>query len=213
MSTLLLSPLAVASLFGQLPPSPFGAGTACFSVGVSSPDQLAAVINDPDAALVRGHVIALEIGDPGGMVVIVVKVEQSFFGNVGDTIKVQGYYMIEWHNDPKRPLKVTDQAGSIWYKRGDDLLVLVKPFAQDTLAAGRFQRLLVRFITRDLQSGEELTCIQTGHNFPSGSYVKEVMASGRTPTLEELSAAADRSLQPDGMLKQTVSDLLNLRKN
>ena len=41
------------------------------------PQQLSTLINDPEASLIRGHVIGLEIGDPGGMVVIVVKVEQS----------------------------------------------------------------------------------------------------------------------------------------
>jgi hypothetical protein len=174
-------------------------------------NQLVTIINDPEAALIRGQVTALEIGDPGGKVVITVKVDKSFLGSVADSINVQGYYMIEWRNDTKRPLGVTDTQGSTWYRRGDDVLLLVKPFAKDSMAAGRFCQHFVRFITKD--RNDEVTFIQTGHRFPSGSYVKEIMASGRTPTLEELSAAADRSLQPDGTLKQTVSDLLNLRKN
>ena len=73
------------------------------------------------------------IGDPGGDVVITVKVEESFSGEVADSIRVQGYYKIEWRNDPKRPIGITEPAGAIWYKQGDDLLLLVKPFAKNTM--------------------------------------------------------------------------------
>ena len=212
MRTLLWFPLAVASLFGPLSPSPFGARTACSGIGVSSPDQLAAVINDPDAALVRGRVVGLEIGDPGGKVVIMVKVQESFFGNVDDSIRVQGYYAMAWHDDPKRPLSITEPEGSIWYKQGDDLLLLVKPFAKDSWAAGRFCQNLIRFITMDPKSGEEQTSIQTGHSV-SRTFIEETRASGKMPTLEELLASIDRSFEPDGTLKQTVHKLLALRKH
>jgi hypothetical protein len=177
-------------------------------------EQVVSVVNDPRAALIRGHVVGLKRADIDGTNVTV-KVEQCFLGNVGDSIQVFAGYAVKYNKDnPIRPLEVTDVAGAIWYKVGDTVLLLVEPFESASISLpGLFRREMVRFVTKDSKSGEDMTFIQTGHQFPSPARIKERLAAGEPPTLEEWSAAVERSFKPDGTLKQTVSDLLALRKH
>jgi hypothetical protein len=109
---------------------------------------------------------------------------------------------------------MTAQEGTIWYKIGDDLLVLAEPFPPDSELSGLYSARFVRFISASPTLGEEIASVQGSVSFGTlKSLVRDAITRGRTPRLEELYGAVDRFVIEDRTVSLVTSGLDSLRYN
>ena len=181
--------------------------------------RVVSAVKNPSSTLVRGEVIRITPGihTVAGIrdipiTIATIRVDEMLHGESIKEIMVVSHCSLKVRNDPNRPIEITRTEGCVWYKIGDQVLILAEPFKNEPSLEGLYAARIVRFLSKGATSGEERTYYQEKCSFKAvASLARKGIESGAKPSIEELYRAIDRSVVDNGTIAETVSQLDSLR--
>ena len=186
---------------------------------LSTSKQLALAVEDPTVSLIRGRILHVESGTRKlggirevGVTISTVEVDTCYFGAASNQVSIISSGSLQFNGaTPGTPLTITGPEGSIWYKKGDEVLMLIRPHESGGTMPSATAR-FVRFISGKAEDGEIMTSYQTDYSIKNlRMLVKQKLAEGSAPSSDELYGAIDRFVVQDRPLVQVLSEITAMR--